>query len=177
MMGSRRGRVREVWTLNFDDVIEWHLRVHGFVSQVITKVPTLLRDVDVTVHHPHGYLPLDDAHGERSSDIVFDDRSYAKRSVGRDEPWRHAVQTALRSKVFLAVGLSWTDRLMTDLVIDASTEIVDRPTAFWFFGPDCTPAQIKECLSNNVVPLKFDSFDAYIPFILRVCESAMDSVN
>lgn len=177
LMGSRRGRVRDVWTLNFDDVLEWYLRVHGFVSQVITDVPCLLRDVDVTVYHPHGFLPLDERHGARSGEIVFDDASYAKRMVGKLQPWRDAVHWALRSKVFLAIGLSWSDDLLKNLIFDAAGDVKDRPTAFWFFGPDCPEKQAADCLRNNVVPLKFDRFSDYGPFLLGVCEGAMQNVG
>ena len=176
MMGSRRGRVREVWTLNYDDIIEWHLRTHGFVSQVVTSTPTLLRDVDVTIYHPHGFLPLDTIHGNRSKDIVFDDKSYAERFVGKNQPWRDAVQIALRSKVFLAVGLSWNDRLMKDLIIEASTDVSDRPIAFWLFGPKCPADQIADCLRNNVVPISLE-FEDYPMFILSICEKAMNFVS
>jgi len=171
LMGSRRGRIREAWTLNFDDVVEWHLRRHGFVSQVVTEIPCLLRDVDVTIHHPHGFIPFDDT-ARASADIVFDDRSYANRSVGVDQPWRTAVQWALRSKVFVALGLSWSDGLLKTLLLESSGQIKNRPTAFWFFGPGQTVDK-EECLRHNVVPLVFASFDDYAPFLLRVCEGAM----
>lgn len=171
LMGSRRGRIREAWTLNFDDVLEWHLRRHGFVSQVVTEIPCLLRDVDVTIHHPHGFIPFGDT-TRGSTDIVFDDRSYASRSVGVDQPWRTAVQWALRSKVFVALGLSWSDGLLRTLLLESSGQIKNRPTAFWFFGSGQTVDK-EECLRHNVVPLVFANFDDYAPFLLRVCEGAM----
>lgn len=171
LMGSRRGRIREAWTTNFDDVLEWHLRRHGFVSQVVTEIPCLLRDVDVTIHHPHGFIPFENTAGV-SKEIVFDDRSYASRSVGTDQPWRTAVQWALRSKVFLALGLSWSDGLLKALLLESTDKIKNRPTAFWFFGPGQIVDK-DECLRHNVVPLVFSSFDEYAPFLLRVCEGAM----
>ena len=177
LMGSRRGSIHEVWTLNYDDVLEWYLRIYGYVSQVITEVPTLMRDSDVIVYHAHGFLPLDERHGNASREIVFDDESYAKRMVGKLQPWRDALQWALRSRVFLAVGLSWSDGLLKNLIFEAKADVTQRPTAFWLFGPNTTDDQIQDCLRNNVVPLRFSNFTDYGPFILRICEDAMKRVN
>ena len=170
-MGSRRGCIREVWTLNYDDVLEWHLRRHGFVSQVVTATPCLRRDTDVTIYHPHGYIPLEAAE-HADSEIVFDDRSYAKRGLGNDQPWRTAVQWALRSKVFITVGLSWNDGLLKGLLLESFEDIKDRPTAFWFFGPGQAVDET-DCHRHNVAPLQFTSFDDYASFLLEICERAM----
>ena len=171
LMGSRRGCIREVWTLNYDDVLEWHLRRHGFVSQVVTATPCLRRDTDVTIYHPHGYIPLEAAE-HADSEIVFDDRSYAKRGLGNDQPWRTAVQWALRSKVFITVGLSWNDGLLKGLLLESFEDIKDRPTAFWFFGPGQAVDET-DCHRHNVAPLQFTSFDDYASFLLEICERAM----
>jgi len=172
LMGSRRGRIRQVWTLNFDDLLEWHLRRHGFISQIITETPCLMGDVDVEVFHPHGFIPFDQDVHRQSTEIVFDDKSYATRSVGVDQPWRTAVQWALRSKVFVALGLSWTDGLLKALFLESSQHIKERPTAFWFFGSNDTVPK-GDCLRHNVVPIAFAHYDDYAPFLLRVCEGAM----
>lgn len=176
LMGSRRGRVREVWTFNYDDVIEWYLHLHGLLSQVITETPCLLRDVDVVVYHPHGFLPFD-SRLPPSREVVFDDRSYAKRGVGKAQEWRDAVQVALRSKVFIAIGLSWTDQLLRNLIIDAAEANQDRPTAFWMFGPSVTDNDMEDCLRHNVVPLRFDDFGEYGPFLRTICSEAMRHVE
>ena len=177
MMGSRRGRIREVWTLNYDDVLEWYLRVHGFICQAVTHVPCILRDVDVTTYHPHGFLSLDQDHFQASAEIVFDETSYGTRSVGKAQEWRDAVQTALKSKIFLSVGLSWTDQLLRNLVIEAKGSNKDRPTAFWFFGPKASDDDMENCLAHNVVPLRFADYSDIPAFLLRVCSTAMRHVE
>lgn len=174
MMGSRRGRVREVWTLNFDDILEWYLRINGFIAQVVTEVPTLLRETDVTVYHPHGFLPLDSLNGVRAP-IVFDEESYADRSFGSDQAFLDATKNILCSKVILAVGMSWDDDIVKKLVIACRNTVKNRPLAFWMFGPDVTPSAKKNCLDFNVVPLEFacPKFTDYPPFLLQICEAAM----
>lgn len=176
LMGSRRGKIHDVWSLNYDDVLEWYLRLHGLVSQIIAEIPSLLRDVDVTIFHPHGFLPFDDAFYPASREIVFDDRSYAKRGVGKAQEWREAVQNALRSKIFLAIGLSWTDRLLGDLIMEASEANNDRPTAFWMFGHKGTDEEVQDCIRHNVVPLQFEKHSEFAPFIRQVCGAAMRKV-
>ncbi len=172
MMGSRRGRVREVWTLNFDDILEWYLRLNGFVAQVVTELPTLLGEPDVTVYHPHGFLPLDSVNGTRSP-IVFDDKSYAKRTLGLNEPFLEATRNILCSKVVLAVGMSWDDDIVEKLIKASGDTVKNRPLAFWLFGPGLSPDDRKNCIDFNVVPLEFDAFSDYPAFLLKVCEKAM----
>jgi hypothetical protein len=184
MMGSRRGRIKEVWTLNFDDVFEWYLRMNGFLTQTVTNVPCLLHDVDVTVFHPHGFLPLDPCNGKSSEKIVFDDTSYAEFSCNKEyQDWKHASQNVVSSKVILSVGLGWSSDSFQTMIRAASSNIISRPVAFWFFGPAGTADQIKNresdkanCLKHHVVPLEFASYDDFAPFLLGICEEAMKNL-
>src|SRR5258706_12337035 len=72
-MSSRRGSVRTVVTLNFDDVLEQYWSIHGYSWQLVTGLPTLLQETDVTMYHPNGYLPLI---GASSDFLVFSERSF-----------------------------------------------------------------------------------------------------
>jgi len=176
LMGSRRGKIREVWSLNFDDLLEWHLRIHGFVSQIVTEVPTVLRDVDVVAFHPHGFLPLDTDIFHDSKSIVFDDKTYAKRFVGTD-PWRDAFDYALKTRIFIALGLSWGDQIVKNLVINAADSNKERPTAFWFFKDSAeNRLAAEECLRHNVVPIVLKEYSDYSPFLLNICKTAMDKI-
>ena len=171
-MGSKRGRIREVWTLNYDDMLEWYLRMHGFVAQVVTRAPSLLRDPDVMIFHPHGFLPFDERNGPDSSELVFTDTSYAKRSLKVDESWRVSVQRLLRTRILIVIGMSWTDLLIKQLMMDASTEITERPIAFWFFKSEANDPDLEQCLRHNVVPITFKSYDDMPAFLLGTCERA-----
>src|SRR4029077_18270223 len=53
---SRHGSIKEIISLNFDCSLEWYLGLHGTVTQVVSRWPTVLGNSDVTVYHPHGYL-------------------------------------------------------------------------------------------------------------------------
>src|ERR1035437_7294833 len=41
LMGSKRGSVTEVLNVNCDDVLNWYLALHGFDTQVVTRLPSL----------------------------------------------------------------------------------------------------------------------------------------
>lgn len=171
IMGSRRGNVRDVWTLNYDDLIEWYLSINGFVAQTISEVPCLIGGADVNVFHPHGFLPLD-PNLTSSLSIVLDKTSYAERALGKDQPWRDAFQAAITSKVFLCVGLSWTDKLVNDILLNAAKANKGRPSAFWCFHEKQPSSIIEDCHLARVAALQFDGHREYPEFILKVCRRA-----
>ena len=171
LMGSRRGRIKDVWTLNYDDLLEWYLSMHGFVSESIVQTPCLLGEPDVTIYHPHGFLPFNSSL-KSSSDIVLDTQSYADRALGKNQPWRDAVQVALKSKVFICVGLSWTDRLLIDLIVEAAAANSGRPTAFWLFGSPASVDTVDECKRHRVAPIQLSGYPEIPKFLLGVCQRA-----
>jgi hypothetical protein len=132
MMGSKRGSVREVLTLNFDNVLETYLGLHGFVARPVYRYPQLLPDNDVTIYHPHGFVPHPTSEANRSDFLILDQYSYDKRH-GRDwNPWLEVTRRLIESKVFLAVGLSGKDPIMRELLTDAGERLRDeRPSGFW----------------------------------------------
>ena len=89
MMASARGSAGEVFTLNFDDVLEWYLDLHGFRSEVVCELPRTLRgDVDVHVFHIHGFLPLMRDRYDASSWMILSKRQLEERLVRSSTyPW------------------------------------------------------------------------------------------
>ena len=51
---SRRGNVSEVFTFNYDDVLERYLGYQGIIARPIIDERFWLIPADVLVHHPHG---------------------------------------------------------------------------------------------------------------------------
>src|SRR5690348_9470103 len=105
LMGSRRGSITEVLNFNFDNVLDWYLKLHGYTTQIVSEIPSLRTDVDVTIYHPHGYLPKDVPRGEFSKFLVFSQDSYDAR-VARFEtdPWIAHFRHTLRNREILFVG-------------------------------------------------------------------------
>ncbi len=84
-----RHSTAEIFTLNFDDVLEAYLVAHAYRVQVATSAELNLRgDVDAQVLHPHGYLPRGATSPRAGTDLVFTREQYEKRlSQNPDAPW------------------------------------------------------------------------------------------
>lgn len=135
-MGSRRGRIRHVFTLNFDCMVEWYLLLHGYVSQVVANLPTTLTDADVIVYHPNGYLPYDARFGGASRTLLFDQSTFEERILADSDGWLNTFRFLLASRVFIAVGLSGEDPILRLLLNDTpkgKSTVGPRLRGFWFY--------------------------------------------
>lgn len=112
VMSSKRGSAAKVITLNYDDLLENYLEFHGFVTTPIWKLAHWANSDDVTVYHPHGFLPLAPDR-ENSDDIVLGTKDYF--NVMKSE-WRPLLETFLRTHTFLYVGLSGSDLHLQSLI-------------------------------------------------------------
>lgn len=171
LMPSRRGHIKEVVSFNYDDVLEWYLRVHGFKSQVICKLPQLCGDSDVTVYHPHGYLPKMAGKNERSDSIVLSQYSYDER-MSDQEPWKNQILNILLSRFGLFVGLSGDDPTFGPFLMNVKKQIRDdRPTGFWLLT-NKDSKKPDHFISRNVVPIYFENPEEFAPFLLDICQKA-----
>jgi hypothetical protein len=174
LMGSKRGNVREVFNFNFDDVLDWYLRLHGFDTQIITSLPTLRREPDVTIYHPHGYLPLKRAVHSPSDFLIFSQYSYDEKMSDRQDSWLALFEKTMEDRAFLFVGLSGDDQTFGIAITAVKKKIAkQRFTAFWLFGPDVKENRIRYLADRNIVSLKFLSFDHISEFILSICQKAL----
>jgi hypothetical protein len=173
-MSSKNGSVSEILTFNFDDILERYLRLHGFKSQVIPVLPTLREDVDVTVYHPHGFLPRDTVLFQSSDDIVFSKYSFDKRLGAQLNPWQQLLRDLLLRRVGLFIGLSTgSDTLMT-VVTDLEESLKGHriATGFWILGPNDSSDTDDVLLRRNIVPIRFSDYGHIVPFLLAICQSA-----
>jgi hypothetical protein len=136
-MGSKRGRVRHIFTLNFDCLLEWYLLLHGYVSQIVANLPTTLTDADVIVYHPNGYLPRDHRFGHASKNLLFDQGSFEERILNDGDGWLNTFRFLLSSRVFIAVGLSGEDPILRLLLSNGMSSnvplAIPRLRGFWFY--------------------------------------------
>lgn len=132
VMSSIRGSASEVVTFNFDNLLEKYLEYHGFVTLSVYEPKFWAGRADVTVLHPHGFIPFDPTE-PTSSQIVFDQQSFAKIIGDEANPWRQKVLTLLRTHTCIFIGLSGDD-LNLDSMLLASRDShagVDSKTFFW----------------------------------------------
>jgi len=174
MMGSKRGSVREVFNFNFDDVLDWYLRLHGFHTQILTTLPVLKQDADVTIYHPHGYLPLEIETVASSNFLVFSQHSYDTKLGAYWEPWLDLWKTTLASRAVVFVGLSGDDQTLGPALADVQPTIEKtRFTGFWLLGPGSKKSTIEFLAARNIVPLRLKKFEEYPTFLLEVCRKAL----
>lgn len=169
IMGGRRGTVREVLNFNFDNILEYYLGLYGTESDVVYKLPSLRKDKDVTIYHPHGYLPKDDL--DSFSDFLILSRfSYDKRLGASLDVWKELSIDFFRRKVALFIGLSGEDAELMAVLSSLESEIrKERPTGFWLFG---NKMDEDEFLMRNVVPVRLETHSEYPEFILKICQEA-----
>lgn len=104
--GSRRGYAKKVITLNYDCLLEAYFRFHGVASQTIHSPTFLERGADVTIYHPHGYIPHPSFDDDRSDGIVLTREDYESAV---DSRWEETILSLLSTHFVLFIGLSGED--------------------------------------------------------------------
>jgi hypothetical protein len=171
VMPSRRGAVRDVITLNFDDLLEWYLRLHGFTTQSVPDFPVYLRsDIDVVVYHPHGFLPLD---GDPTDWLVLTHQEFIKRIAKTDgQPWRELMVNTFLTKRVLAIGTSMNDLDMGIYVEEAHGGSNDRTPAGFVVTLKLPDAKRKQLLKSGMVPIELGDYGEIPGFLLGICREA-----
>jgi hypothetical protein len=177
LMGSRRGTIREVLTFNYDSALEEYLLLHGYVVNVITKLPALTGSEDVTIFHPHGYLPSGTGPGRASDEIVFTKESVLERSGDTNNAWWGILRELVRSKVLLLLGISENTAIGAALgpmlTHEARNLVADRPSAFWLRAE--ARVEFRPVLQKaNIVSVTLGSHDKIDEFLLAICRKAAE---
>lgn len=175
VMTSKRGSIDEIITYNFDDLIEWYFDLHGYQTQVVSHLPYLAKSSDVTVFHPHGFLPKSTKYNI-SDHFIFDQLSY-DLTIGReDNPWYALSKQILLSKVAIMVGLSGDDPAIRTLIARVNEHLKEanssRPVAFLLNIKTSIDKPTAYYTSRGIVPLGFDTFEEIWHFLLGVCQNA-----
>jgi hypothetical protein len=183
-IGSRRGRIRDIFTLNFDCLIEWYLLLHGYVSQVVANLPTTLTDADVIVYHPNGYLPYDDRFGSVSKKLLFDQGSLEERILKDKDGWLNTFRFLLSSRIFIAVGLSGDDPILRLLLSEGSDDLktlAGSLRGFWFYKEDRRKGSRvtdihKDLKSKGVAMMAVRDFREIEDALFAICQYAAGSI-
>jgi hypothetical protein len=172
VMSSSRGRVSNVVTFNFDNLLEEHLESRGFVVRSIDALPAWSDVGDVTVLHPHGLLPRDTDIAIRRG-VVFTQHDFAAIIGKEKDLWRQKVTEILRSHTCLFIGVSGGDMNLVSMLQSSGPEHCSRPDAFWgvrFSGPSDPMSGQWEARGLVNVSLSAHSF---LPaWLLDVCQRA-----
>jgi|GEM_PF-2033441 len=176
VMSSMRGSTTDVFTLNLDDVLDWYLHLHGFRTQVVTEMPTILHaDVDARIHHLHGFLPLQDTYVASRWAVLTGDEYVRRLAESSSVGWPNLFLASLQTKRVLVVGTSFSD---PDIQVLFQKTVGDS-------GRHCGYAMIVPSNDEEVNRLTSDrldraglkriemlSYDDYPDFLLDVCRRA-----
>ena len=173
---SRRGQVSEVFTLNFDDILERYLRYHGIIAVPVIHEKFWVEPADVLVHHPHGFLPSPGSpFTATSSFLVFDERSYLEQSP--DSRWNQRMEVAMQAHICLFIGLGRDDLHLKQLVAKTATKHAFSPAKDGYWGivlrqtPD--PAEIRDWGQYHVHVESLADYHTDLPSLLfSVCQRA-----
>lgn len=173
---SRRGQVSEVFTLNYDDILERYLRYHGIIANPVIEERFWAQPADVLVHHPHGFLPSPGSpFPSRSSFLVFDERSYLAEKP--DSRWNQRMEVSMQAHICLFIGLGRDDQHLKRLVATTSEKHAFSPTIDGYWGvvlrvnPEQSEVLDWEQYHVHVEPLANYSSD--LPGLLfAVCQQA-----
>jgi SIR2-like domain len=174
---SRHGSIKEIISLNFDCSLEWYLGLHGTVTQVVSRWPTVLGNSDVTVYHPHGYLPISPDFGNKSEMIVFD-ASEVDRQLSKDTPWRQLFKQLIVRRYVLAVGLGGRDYLLRTLLYDAMDDVKkqsDRPLGCWLCTDSVDAATRQQLRTRGFIAPLIDR-DEIPGFLTNICQEARQGI-
>lgn len=173
VMSSVRGSVADVLTLNFDDLLDWYLHLHGFRTQIVQNMPKVFRgDVDVRIHHIHGFLPLTGGY-QRSEWLVLSRESFVDAlSADSYAPWPTLISSQFQSKMVLVIGSSMDD-IDVDVILRRAQKVDAAGARRGFvLGKQMSDTATRKCLRYNLTPLSFESYEEIPEFLLQVCQEA-----
>ncbi len=174
-MSSIRGAARGVVTYNFDDVLEWYLGQHGYHVNITARMPSLNYRADVTLYHPHGFLPLIDEHLKHvNEDLVLDDASYKERAAAAGDPWNELQRTLLGTSVALFVGMSGDDPQVGQLCWHVYNKVVQkrRILGFILLKRDENSVDVHH-FENGLVPIYYDDHGDLPELLLGIARAAV----
>jgi SIR2-like domain len=172
VMSSSRGSTAEILTLNFDDLLEWYLDLHGYTSQIVAEMPVLVRDwVDVRLFHLHGFLPLTPKY-EPSKGKILSNKEVRKRNSQEDSSaWKSFLINRLHSKIFLVIGTGLEDEDIHLPRLKVETEI-GKSRPFGFVVDVLSEKTKKRLLSEGFIPVGLPNYDAVPGYLLEICQRA-----
>lgn len=180
MIGSKRGHVSNVVTLNFDNILEWYLSVYGYVSNVIYDLPTLEGNEDVRIFHPHGYIPNSKMDERRSDFSIIGLDSINMRLGTTGDLWFEKTRHILRAGVCLFVGMSkrtFKDRAIAPLIITVGKEVSNtRPLGFWILIGELDDDTREEFLASNIIPIEILKKEEIPNFLFDICKKSVDKI-
>jgi len=178
VMSSARGHASSVITFNFDDILERYLEYHGFVVESVPDVPRWSSSADVEVFHPHGLLPAPGSNRrKKSKEIVFSRTEFIEALTENDDPKRHQLLVAMRSRTCLFLGVSGNDdhQLALMKIVKESHAANSTKTLYWgvWISADQMALEAKdEWKKQGIFPLGIKNWDELPKQLYQIAQQA-----
>lgn len=179
VMSSYRGKTSNVITFNFDDLLETYLLYHGFVTESVYQTNHWESYADVTIYHPHGFIPYDlQKEHSRGEDIILDQKSYSD-AIGKDSnPERQLMLTIMRQRTCLFVGLSGKDGNLDSFLTACQKyhAINNENTKYWgitFMDTD-DPVMENKWKKRGIFYKNIQDYDLLPDFLFKICQKAAE---
>lgn len=181
LMGSRRGHISRVVTLNFDSMLEWFLSLYGFIVKTTFELPDLEGSEDVRIYHPHGFIPHPLLKMKSSDFVILGMDSVNERLGTPGEPWFEMTRHILDTGVCLFIGMSGntlSDRILAPLLNTCGKKSRSkRPLGVWILKEELIDKKANEFRNNNIIPISITSEEEISEFLLNICQKAMADAN
>lgn len=181
VMTTRRGSASKVVTLNFDDLLEIYLEYYGFITRSVHEDIHWEGNNDVTIYHPHGFLPLGRSSKERSETIALtteDFHALMDVSNTKGKNWRSLLLTLMRTHTFLYIGLSGLDMHVDSLLNGIKDNHPIKNSRIAFHGvrfslkKDTNHDLVSTQRGFGVYTHQFDDWSELPKFLLKICQIA-----
>ncbi|MDL2328888.1 SIR2 family protein [Desulfosarcina sp. OttesenSCG-928-A07] len=181
IMNSSRGRIANIISFNFDSVLETYLSYYGYTVSCIQSPRYYAENVDVTIYHPHGFLPHD-LREKGTPSIILAQEEFEKEIGASDSPWRQQLVTILRTHFCLFIGLSGEDEHLRLLLTAAGSNHASRMTDSAYWGlrlarpKDGGHHPIWE--ESRIYTHEVKNYDeALADFLFRICQRAVQLIR
>jgi hypothetical protein len=181
LMGSKRGHVTRVVTLNYDSMLEWFLSLFGFMVNSISQLPAVEGSEDVRIYHIHGYVPHPSLAQKNSTDLILGMEAIDRRLGKMGDLWFELTRHILYTGNCLFIGMStrtMRDRALSVLLVNAADTLkILRPTGVWLVMEELDEDTREEYLQKNIIPLKINNLEELVEFIFDISQKAMKSIS
>ncbi len=176
IMGNRRGRVENIFTLNYDSLLEYYLKSFGFTVTAVYDLPYFSTGHDVEIFHPHGYIPHKLMKQKSSKEIILSKTQADKRLGCAESLWFSLVKHYLSKNVFLFIGMSEAtagDRMISPLLQNVKDNVY-RDLGIWIFHHQVKDSVMDDLRELRIAPLVLEGKNEIANFLLSISRKAME---
>lgn len=178
IMSTNGGRVKDVVSLNFDDSLETYLNFYGISSNPVVSYPARIPgNSDVTIYHPHGFLPLRIGEYDQSSSIIFSSGDFMSTKTKEYASWRGLLSNLFISKFVIFIGYSFSDPHVVELIENTFTLLrKNQSSAFlgvtFILRSNYTDELIEKYSKMGILIMVLDDFNDLPSRLLKLVRAA-----